>query len=85
MSVTLGVSLAITGTRADRTDATDEPADGIGVDAQVEAVADVRARDVQLDRVEAGVAADAVSAIATNWSSSSPAMLAITAVPTVRR
>ena len=44
--------------RADGADATDEPADGVGVDAQVEAVADVRARDVQLDRVEAGVAAD---------------------------
>ena len=50
MSVTFGVSLAIIGSGPASRTAADDPLDGRGVDPEVEAVAHVRARDVQLDR-----------------------------------
>ncbi len=53
MSVTFGVSLAMIGSGQACANAPHELAHGFGVDAEVEPVADVRARDVQLDRREA--------------------------------
>ena len=57
-SVTFGVSLAMIGSGQARQDPPDQPADGRGVDSQVEPVADVRAGDVQLDRRQARLDAE---------------------------
>ena len=84
MSVTLGVSLAMIGSgQAPRTRRTSRPTAAASMPRSSpwltfghEMFSSIAARPGS---------APSISAIATNWSSSSPAMLAITAVPTVRR
>ncbi len=83
-SVTFGVSLAMTGSgHRDRTRRTSRP---------TAAALMPRSRpwltfgqEMFSSTAARPGSAPSRSAIATNWSSSSPAMLAITAVPTVRR
>ena len=80
MSVTFGVSLAMSGMRAGVAAAADDAPRDVGVGGEVDPAGDVRARQVQFQPGQPTAAGRSSSAISTNSSSVLPAMLPMTAV-----